>query len=312
MDKGFKISIIIPVYNNYDSLSELTRRLSSVSHLRSEEFEVVYVNDGSTDNSFFLLRDLAAEYSFVKVVNLSRNFGQHPAICAGFEHASGNTIVLMDADLQDRPEDINALVEKLVNDDVDIVYTIKESSIKKITSRFSSVIYHFIFSRIVGSNVPVNIGTFRVFNRKFLEALLQYQEVNVLYGPLMFYMGFKSSFLSLPYLDRQSGQSSYTFIKRLELAINSLISYTDIPHKISTMFGLSLLIGSFIYGILIVIQYLLFGVSLPDGTTMVLLVLFLTLGSIMFSLGLIGSYVFRVYQEVLHRPRYLVQDRINI
>jgi polyisoprenyl-phosphate glycosyltransferase len=311
MNPTTEISVIIPVYNNENSLIELARRLSSTLNAISKEYEIIFINDGSRDNSNLILKDIARSQTNIKVITLSRNFGQHPAICAGFEHARGEITVLMDADLQDTPEDIPSLIGKLKDSNTDIVYTIKKSGDKLVSSRLSSTIYHYIFSKIVKTNVPLNIGTFRAFNRKVLEALLRFKEVNVLYGPLMFYLGYQSCFLELPYTDRAHGKSSYTFSKRLQLAVNSLISYTDIPHKLSLLFGGFLLAGSFFYSLLVVIQYLAFGSSLPGGSTLILLVLCLTLGSLMMFLGIIGSYVFRVYQEVLNRPRYLVQEKIN-
>ncbi len=312
MAEATEISVVIPVYNNAAALRELTARLLETLRQCAHCYEIVYVNDGSQDQSIAILKALAAQEPAVKVINLSRNFGQHPALCAGFEHASGGIIVLMDADLQDRPEDIVDLVKKLRDEDADVAYTIKQSTDRKLSTRLTSALYHYVFARIVGTDIPIDIGTFRAFNRKFLEAVLQFREVNVLYGPLMFYMGFKSCFLELPYLERPHGKSSYTFRMRLQLAINSLVSYTDVPHRLSIMFGVMLLVGSLLYGLVVTLQYLLFGASLPSGSTLILLVLCLTLGSVMMTLGVIGSYVFRVYQEVLQRPRYLVQERINL
>jgi glycosyltransferase involved in cell wall biosynthesis len=311
MASTVEISVIIPVYNNENTLIELARRLLSTLDAISKEYEIIFINDGSRDNSIQVLKDLAHKKTNIKVISLSRNFGQHPAICAGFEHANGEITVLMDADLQDTPEDIPSLIGKLKDSKSDIVYSIKSFGDKLVSSRLSSTIYHYIFSKIVKTNVPLNIGTFRVFNRKVLEALLRFKEVNVLYGPLMFYLGYQTCFLELPYRDRANGKSSYTFSKRLQLAVNSLISYTDIPHKLSLLFGGFLLVGSFFYSMVVVIQYLAFGSSLPEGSTLILLVLCLTLGSLMMFLGIIGSYIFRVYQEVLNRPRYLVQEKIN-
>ena len=307
-----EISVVIPVYNNSASLEELSDRLINTLQKISGVFEIIYVNDGSRDSSLAVLRKLAAQNSSIKVISLSRNYGQHPAICAGFENASGQYTVLMDADLQDAPEGIEALISKLKTSGADIVYSVKKATDKKISSRLTSAAYHYIFSRIVNTDVPLNIGTFRAFNRKFLEAMLRFEESNILYGPLMFYMGFSSEYVELPYLERQHGKSSYTFTKRLKLAVNSLVSYTDIPHKASIWFGSTLLLVSLLYGLLVMFQYLLFGSSLPSGSTLILLVLCLTLGSVMLSLGIIGSYVFRVYQEVLRRPRYLIQERINL
>lgn len=311
MDEPVDISVVIPVYNNATSLRELTGRLLKTLKQCTHCHEIIYVNDGSHDQSIAILKALAAEEPAVKVIDLSRNFGQHPALCAGFEHASGGITILMDADLQDRPEDIVDLVTKLRDEEADVAYTIKQSADRTFATRLTSALYHYVFARIVGTDVPLNIGTFRAFNRKFLDAVLQFREVNVLYGPLMFYMGFKSCFLELPYLERPHGRSSYTFRMRLQLAINSLVSYTDVPHRLSMMFGVMLLVGSLLYGMVVTLQYLLFGASLPSGSTLILLVLCLTLGSVMMTLGVIGGYVFRVYQQVLQRPRYLVQERIN-
>jgi len=312
MHAAVEISVVIPVYNNADALRELTQRLLATLGTCAGSYEIIYVNDGSRDESIATLKELAAGFPEVKVINLSRNFGQHPAICAGFENSSGDITILMDADLQDRPEAIVDLVRKLRDEGADVAYTIKQAADKKLTSRLTSKIYHYVFARIVKTEVPLNIGTFRAFNRKFLEALLQFREVNVLYGPLMFFMGFRSCFLELPYHERPHGKSSYTFRKRLQHAVNSLISYTDVPHRLSMLFGMILFLGSLLYGLIFTLQYLLFGASLPSGITLILLVLCLTLGSLMMTLGVIGSYVFRVYQEVLRRPRYLIQETFNI
>lgn len=306
------VSVVIPVYNNAETLSELSRRLVTTLSGVTHEFEVIFVDDGSRDASRRILEGIAQDQPHVKVIVLSRNFGQHPAICAGFEHASGDTIALMDADLQDPPESLPMLIDELVSAGNDVVYTIRTTPDKRVASRVTSVIYHYLFSRIIGAKVPLNIGTFRAFNRKVLEALLRFREVNILYGPLMFYMGYTSSFVEVPFCERPSGVSSYTFFKRFKLAINSIISFTDIPHRVSVAFGGTLLAGSILYSLAILIQYLIFGIRLPDGITLILLVLCLMLGSVMMFLGIIGSYLFRVYQEVLDRPRYLIQKKINL
>jgi polyisoprenyl-phosphate glycosyltransferase len=303
------ISVVVPVYNNADTIEELARRLTST--LTESSHEIIFVNDGSADGSYEKLRELAVGNKRIRVISFSRNFGQHPAICAGFEHACGNQIVLMDADLQDRPEDIPALVTEL-HGDVDVVYTIKRAVKAGLSARITSLIYHYIFSKIVRVPVPANIGTFRACTKKFKIALLRYRERNILYGPLMFYMGFNSKFIEVVHEPRPSGRSSYSFRKRLALAVNSLISYTDIPHQVSLYIGGILILGSLIYGIAVAAQYFMLGRGLPAGITLLLLILILMFGSLMVSLGIIGSYLFRVYQEVLSRPRYLVAETINI
>lgn len=307
-----KISVVIPVYNNALALTELSTRLANTLDSNFSAYEVIFVNDGSRDNSLSLLKKLAIDNVNLKLLNLSKNFGQHPAICAGFEHATGDFIVLMDADLQDSPEDITELYKKITLEDCDVAYTIKSSDEKLFTSRITSGLYHYVFSKIIGANVPLNIGTFRMFNKNFLSEIRRYKEFNILYGPLMFFMGFKSTFVTLEHHDRKHGKSAYTFSKRLKLAVNSLISYTDIPHKLSVYFGILILLISFLYGISVLAQYLFFGSQLPGGTTLIIFILSIMLGSFMLFLGIIGGYLFRVYQEVLARPRYHIQEKINL
>ncbi len=307
-----KISVVIPVYNNASDLAELSSRLEDTLDSHFSEYEVLFVNDGSRDDSLLLLKKLAQLNDNIKVLNLSRNFGQHPAICAGFENSTGDFVVLMDADLQDNPEDIIKLYQKITLQECDVVYTIKLSDEKLFTSRVTSGLYHYVFSKIIGSNVPLNIGTFRMFNKLFLNEIKRYKEYNVLYGPLMFFMGFKSTFVTLEHHERKHGKSAYTFSKRLKLAVNSLISYTDIPHKLSVYFGALVLFISFAYGAIVLSQYLFFGSQLPGGTTLVIFILSIMLGSFMLFLGIIGGYLFRVYQEVLARPRYHIQEKVNL
>jgi len=302
------ISVVVPVYNNGGSLDELARRVAAALH--PQPYELIFVDDGSSDDSLAKLKRIAAASPEVKVIALARNFGQHPAISAGFEHAQGDAVVLMDADLQDRPEDIPPLLAKL-RDGVDIVYTRKARSAESLSVRLTSSLYHYVFSRVTRSRRFAEIGILRAFTRKFLSAVLLYGERNILYGPLMVYMGFKSDFVDVVRDARHAGESGYSFGKRLALAVNSLISYTDIPHTVSIYTGLILFVGSGVYGVLVIGQYLIFGRALPAGFTLILLMLTLMLGSLMISLGIIGSYVFRVYQEVLRRPRYLVAEKVN-
>jgi dolichol-phosphate mannosyltransferase len=303
------ISIVIPVYNNASTVEELARRIDAA--LQPNPYEAIFVDDGSSDDSLERLKRIAGANRSAKVISFARNFGQHPAISAGFEHAKGDVVILMDADLQDRPEDIPRVIEKL-RDDVDIVYTCKVGAAEDAAVRITSALYHYVFSRITRSRRFAEIGTFRAFSRKVLAALLQYRERNILYGPLMVYMGYRSAIVEVVRDRRPAGASGYTFGKRLALALNSLVSYTDIPHRLSLYIGLGFFSGSVLYGAVVLVQYLMLGRSLPEGVTLILLMLTLMLGSLMSSLGIIGSYVFRVYQEVLQRPRYLIAEKVNL
>ena len=298
----------MPVYNNEGTIDQLVARLQKA--LDGFDFEAVVVNDGSRDRSLALLRAQAAADPRLKVISFSRNFGQHPAIAAALDHATGDLLVLMDADLEDQPEHIPMLVETLQTQQCDIVYTTKLEG--QTTPRsLSSDAYHQVFSRTVGVDVPRQLGTFRVFTRKVGEALKAFPERDVLYGPLMFYVGFRSVVVPVARGVRP-GRSSYTLMKRLRLAINSLITYSDLAPRLFASAGALMIVGPLLYGLIVLLQYLLGGRSLPQGLTMIVLLITFLGGTIMLALGVLGVYVFRIFQEVLARPRYVIDETMNL
>ena len=303
-----QLSILVPVYNNETTIDQLLDRLRTA--LDGFDYEAVVVNDGSRDRSLALLRTRAAADSRLKVISFSRNFGQHPAIAAALEHAQGEVLILMDADLEDQPEHIPMLVKTLQERGCDIVYTTKLEG--PVTARsLSSDAYHQVFSRTIGVDVPRQLGTFRAFTRKVGEALLKFPERDVVYGPLMFYVGFQSVIVPVARGVRP-GRSSYTLLKRLRLAISSLITYSDLAPKVFASVGGLMIVGPLLYGTVVLLQYLAGGRSLPQGLTMVVLLLTFLGGTIMLALGVLGVYVFRIFQEVLARPRYVIDETMNL
>jgi dolichol-phosphate mannosyltransferase len=302
------LSVLVPVYNNQHTLPPLVERLHRV--LEPFRYELIFVNDGSRDGSLGILRSLAAADARVKVISLSRNYGQHPAIAAALDAASGDVLALMDADLQDHPEHLPELLRELGEKGVDLVYTTKVEAGQ--TARgLTSDLYHRVFSNAVGVVVPRHLGTYRLFTRKVRNALRQFPERHVLYGPLMFYVGFK--FVIVPISRGAStGPSSYTFSKRLRLAVNSLVTYSDLPPKLFAGLGITMVILPLLYGAIVLAQYIAVGRSLPQGLTVIVLLLSGLGGIIMLALGVLGVYIFRIFQEVLARPRYLVDETINL
>src|SRR4029079_15722250 len=222
----------------------------------------------------------------------------------------GDVLVLMDADLEDRPENIPMLVRTLQDRQCDIVYTTKLDG--PVTPRgLSSDAYHQVFSRTIGVTLPRQLGTFRAFTGKVADALRAFPERDVVYGPLMFYVGF--NFTIVP-VDRgtRPGRSSYTLAKRLRLAISSLITYSDLAPKLFASAGVVMIVAPLLYGGIVLLQYLLAGRSLPAGLTSAVLVLTFLGATIMLALGVLGVYVFRIFQEVLARPRYLIDETMNL
>ena len=298
----------MPVYNNEATIDQLLDRLRK--SLDGFDYEAVVVNDGSRDRSLALLKAQAVADPRLKVISFSRNFGQHPAIAAALEHAQGDVLILMDADLEDRPENIPMLVRTLQDQQCDIVYTTKAEG--PVTARaLSSDAYHQVFSRTIGVTVPRQLGTFRAFTRKVGDALRAFPERDVVYGPLMFYVGF--SYTIMP-VDRgtRPGRSSYTLAKRLRLAVSSLITYSDAAPKLFAAAGVVMIAAPLLYGVVVLSQYLIDGRSLPAGLTIIILLITFLGGTIMLALGVLGVYVFRIFQEVLARPRYLIDETMNL
>jgi polyisoprenyl-phosphate glycosyltransferase len=306
-----RVSVVVPVYRDGGSIVELWSRLQGALEGKCSDVELILVDDGSPDDSWAVIQALSASEPRVKGIRLSRNFGQHPAIAAGFDHASGDVIVLMDADLEDRPEDVPGLVERL-SPEVDIAYTVKRGEQGGLPRRFTSNLFHQVFSRITKTQVPLEIGTLRAFTRKVLEAIQQHKERYVLFGPLMITLGFTSVYVPVVRHTRETRPSTYSFRRRLMLAMQALMSYTDIPHRVLMATGGIAFSLSALYGLIIVIDYLFVGHRLPPGLTLIALLIILFMGLMLMALGIIGSYVFRVYQEVLARPRYLVSETRNI
>jgi glycosyltransferase involved in cell wall biosynthesis len=304
--QSVSVSVVVPTYCNAGSLRELHQRLSESLQNGYPDFELMLVDDGSPDNTWQVITELAAKDARVKGIRLSRNFGQHPAIAAAFDRVRGNKIVLMDGDLEDRPENIPELLAHLT--DVDVVYTLKLGERGNFLTRVTSFSFHQVFSRIARVDIPGEVGTLRAFNRKVLEAIRCHREYNVLFGPLMFFIGFPSKFVTVERDARRHGRSSYTFLKRLSLAGRALASYTNLPHQLFFVVGAIVLGATAIYFTVTLIQTLVMGAQLPPGLTLLALLLLFFMGMTMVSLGVIGSYVFRVYQEVLGRPRYVVSD----
>jgi polyisoprenyl-phosphate glycosyltransferase len=303
--------VVVPVYRDGASLDELWRRVRDTLAKDYPRFELILVDDGSPDDSWTVIEALSKTDDRVKGVRLSRNFGQHPAIAAGFDRATGDVIVLMDADLEDQPESLPQIIGKL-SPEIDVVYTIKEGERGGPLHRLTSHVFHQVFARVARTNVPADVGTLRAFNRKVLAAIGEHREFNVLFGPLMFYIGFPSVFVKVTRDTRTARPSTYTFRKRLALAARSLISYTDLPHRIFTMAGAMVLAGASLYAAVVLVQYFLSPARLPPGLTLIALLMLLFMGVTMIGIGIVGAYVFRVYQEVLDRPRYLVASQLNI
>ena len=305
------VSYVLPVYNEADGIAAFHDRLLAASRTRPDlDFEFVYVNDGSRDASLQILERIAQTCPIVKVVDLSRNFGHQMAITAGLDHARGDAVIVMDTDLQDPPEVSLELIAAWESG-AQIVYAQRRSRKDTPMKRFTAHAYYRLLHRFADVDIPVDTGDFRLMDRATTDVLRSHRERNRFVRGLVASLGFTQVAVPFDRDERTSGQTNYPMSKMLRLAADGVTSFSTVPLKIITRLGIATVVLSLL-GILYALGLRLFfpDVSVPGWTLLMIMVLFLG-GVQMLSLGVIGSYVGRIYTEVQGRPLYSVQKVVE-
>jgi dolichol-phosphate mannosyltransferase len=304
-----EISIIIPVYNEEQNLAELYERLYAVLNKLGKTYEIIFVDDGSKDRSFKILRSLNQKNKRIKVIKFSRNFGHHIAISAGLNYSKGDTVVLMDADLQDKPEDIPALFSKL-EEGHDVVYALRKSYRASFFDKITSKIFYKILNRLTEMDVTECIGTFRIMRKKVVDNFNRLTEKSRFMTGLIDWLGFDSTTLEVEMGKRVYGKSKYNFYKRLKLAVTGITSFSHFPLHIAGFLGFIIAGISFLFAIYLIFQKIIFGISVPGYTSLMASIFFLS-GILLVILGFIGEYIGKIYSEVLNRPLYIIEQLID-
>jgi polyisoprenyl-phosphate glycosyltransferase len=300
-------SIIAPIYNEIDNLPELYRRVKEVMDSSGEPWELILVDDGSTDGSTERIRELAQQDKTVRPVIFARNFGHQVAITAGWDYARGDAVVIIDADLQDPPEVILELANKW-KEGYEVVYAVRgeregESWFKLWTA---SLFYRVIY-RITDVKIPVDTGDFRLMDRKVVDVLKQMKERHRFPRGMSAWVGFRQIGVTYKRAARVAGVTKYPFKKMLRLAINAITGFSYFPLQVATYFGF-ISAGVAIFAIPVVVALRLAGSHFFEGqTTTLISVLFLG-GVQLISLGILGEYIGRLYDEAKGRPLYIVQE----
>jgi glycosyltransferase involved in cell wall biosynthesis len=302
-----KYSIIAPIYNEIENLPALYQRVKAVMDSTAEPWELILVDDGSTDGSTDKIRELAQNDKTVRPVIFARNFGHQVAITAGWDYARGDAIVIIDADLQDPPETILELVKKW-KEGYEVVYAVRgeregESWFKKFTA---AMFYRLIYS-ITDVKIPVDTGDFRLMDRKVVDVLKKMKERHRFPRGMSAWVGFKQIGVKYKRSARVAGVTKYPFSKMLKLALNAITGFSYFPLQVATFFGF-VSAGVSILAIPVVAILRLAGSHFFEGqTTTLISVLFLG-GVQLISLGILGEYIGRLYDEAKGRPLYIVRD----
>lgn len=305
------LSVIIPIYNEEACIDELVKRLLNLKEsFTGVELSCIFVNDGSEDRSLDMLINYAQRYDFFKIINLSRNFGHQLAITAGMDYVDADYIVIIDADLQDPPELITKLYDK-INEGYDVVYAKRderegESCFKLITARW----FYRLINRMCRVDIPSNTGDFRMMNSKLLVALKCMREQHRFVRGMIPWLGFKSAPLHYNRERRFAGETKYPFRRMFRFAMDAIFSFSSAPLRFASYLGVALVLFGILGGILLL--YLRFFTSYyAAGITTVILAIVIMSGMQIIMIGIVGEYIGRIFEEAKGRPLYVVDCLVN-
>lgn len=304
------ISVVVPCHNELESLPELHRRLAEALDGLGRSWELVVVDDMSTDGTRDLLRGLAARDSRVRAVLLSRNFGLARAHMAALRHSSGAWTVVMDSDLQDEPEVIPQMLE-LAEQGHDVVYAVRESRGEGRLLRFATAAFYALMSRISEVPHPSQAGSFSILSRTVVERITAMPERNVFFPGLRAFAGYDQVPLKVHRPARASGSPRVSFRGKLAYGLNALFAFSNAPLRLATWMGLIVAAGGALLALIYVYLKYVQDDAVPGFTGLITVILFLG-GVQLITLGVIGEYIGRIYAEVKRRPRYLVGESVNL
>lgn len=304
------LSIVSPIYRGEKMLEELVSRIEASVSSITDDFEIILVNDSSPDESWAGIIGICAHNKKVKGINLSRNFGQHFAISAGLSKVSGEWIVVMDCDLQDRPEEIPNLYAK-AQEGYDIVYARRVARKDKFLKRLSSTIFHTVFDYLAGTKSDKTIANFGVYKRQVIDEFNKMPEKARSFGSLVNYLGFNNSTVDVEHAERAEGNSSYNLAKLLKLSFDIVISNSNKPLRLATSLGFFMAFISFSLAIYNIIAKISGIIEVPGYTTTVFSIWFVG-GLLLFVLGILGLYIGKIFDQVKDRPIYVIKDTLNI
>ncbi len=301
------ISIVVPAYNEQDVLRAFHERLSPVLAQLSAPVEVIYVNDGSSDDTLEVLLSLKEKDSRVAILDLSRNFGKEIALTAGLDHASGDAVIVIDADLQDPPELIPEFLQQW-HEGYDVVYAQRteregESALKKATA----YVFYRVMQRASRVKIPEDTGDFRLLSRRAVDSLKQLREQHRFMKGLFAWIGYPQKAVSFQREARAAGQTKWNYWRLWNFALEGITSFTTAPLKFATYIGLITAFAAFTYGVWIIYKTLAFGEPVRGYPSLMVVILFLG-GVQLFTIGIIGEYLGRMFNETKRRPLYIVKD----
>lgn len=302
------LSVIIPIYNEASNINKLWERLTIVLNSMKIQYECIFVNDGSKDESLTIIKQLAVKSTDIRYLDFSRNFGHQIAVTAGLDHAHGDHVVIIDADMQDPPELIPELYAKALQG-FDVVYAKRkrrkgESLFKRLTAKS----FYRLLSALTNFDIPLDTGDYRIISKRVLEALNKMPEKDKFLRGQISWIGFNQSYIEYVREERQSGESGYSVKKMLHLALNGITGFSDIPLKFVSYLGFLVFFIALFLMIYSLYSWLVKSSTVPGWTSIMLSVLFIG-GIQMIAIGIIGEYLARMNNNVRNRPLYIIREK---
>ena len=299
------LSVVMPVFNEHENLRALHARLSAVLKQTGLSYEIIFVDDGSRDGSLELLRDLVIVDRQVLVVELARNFGHQVAISAGLEHARGSGVIVMDSDLQDPPEALPQFIAKW-REGHDVVYAIRAQRKEHWLKRTAYAAFYRLLQRVANIDIPLDAGDFCIMDRRVVDLLVGMPERNRFVRGIRSWVGLDQVGLAYERHARHAGKPKFTFSRLIYLALDGLVSFSYVPLRVITMLGLAVSFLSIVLAMFYAVKKLTVGLNPPGFATLIVAIFFLA-GMQLITIGVIGEYVGRIFEEVKRRPLYVVR-----
>lgn len=309
-DQAVTLSLVVPAFNEADNLPRLLDRLASTLAELGESYEILIVDDGSSDETPALMRRRVAADGRLRYLRLSRNFGHQVALSAGLDHARGEAVITLDADLQHPPEQIGELVARW-RAGAAIVYTKRTDAPRLgLLKRLTSALFYRLMNRLSQTPVPPGAADFRLLDRQVVDCLRQMPERARFLRGLISWVGFDQAVVEYQAGERAAGESKYSLGRMIRFAVDGITGFSSVPLQMASVTGVLVALSGFLYALLIVYHKLFTNRNVPGWTTLVVLILFLGGLQLVF-LGILGEYVARIYEEVKARPRYLVREALG-
>lgn len=304
------ISLIVPVFNEEKAIPLFLTEVMENKLLQLYHFEIIFINDGSSDQTEQIINEQARQHNNIVAINFSRNFGKEAALLAGIFQSTGEAIIPIDVDLQDPLEVIPKLIEKWQEGyDVVLAKRIDRSSdtfLKRITSKF----FYMVYNKIVDNKIEGNVGDFRLMSRQAIDAVKQLPENNLFMKGLLSWVGFSTTVVEYTRAERSIGNSKFNFWKLVNLALEGITSFSSVPLRFWSYLGGTVALISFIFAMKIILSKLILGNPVPGYSSLMVAILFLG-GIQLIGIGVLGEYIGRIYKESKHRPRYIIKSIIH-